>query len=718
MSRLTRKRKRRDRAARRSTVFLGVGGAIVGLMATAVLACFCLASTWLSDLPDYTNIDLYAKSGYSTIYASDRTTVLGRITLENRIEVAMNEVSPYVLEGTVATEDERFYTHRGVDLMGIGRAIVVNLTRGGTSEGASTITQQLVRNTILLSEMSDITAERKVREMYLACKVEEVYNKDQILMMYLNVINYGDGCYGIETAANDYFGVSASELTLSQAAMLVAIPQSPTANNPRTNYDNALERSHLVLSRMLKNGYITQAQYDEALADAPKLVKKKAADDDIANIAPYFVDYVKQLLQGDDFNISELAQGGLSIYTTLDVSCQEAANAAVKEGLADWDEELDASLTSIDPGNGHIVAMVGGRDYETSQFNLATQMSRQAGSSFKTFALVAALEAGVDPDNTYIDSSSPAQITETWTVNNSEGSGSGNMSLADATTYSVNTVYARLAHTLGADAIVKAAHDCGITSNLEAYESIALGAQGVNTLEMADAYATLASGGIHHDPVAVAEVVNSLGDTVYQHEDTEGERVMSAAVAKKVTQILRTVVEYGTGTGASLWCGQAAAGKTGTSEEGRDLWFCGYTPQYATAVWTGYPQERATSWYGGTISAPLWRLYMDTVLEDAEYEEFPDTEEQLEYTYDWDFPQSSWSSYSNSGSGDDDARYEDDEPDEGDEGGEDPGTPDEGEAPPADDRPGDAGDDGGDAADAGGDTGTDDGGDAGDDGGK
>lgn len=404
MSRHTRKRARQSKAPRRITVLFAVFGTLLALCCTGIFAGFCLATTWLSDLPDYTSLDLYAKSGYSTIYAADRETVLGKITLENRIEVAKNEVSEYVLDGTVATEDERFYNHKGVDMVGIGRALVVNIASSGASEGASTITQQLVRNTVLLSEMNDITVKRKIREMYLAVKVEEAYSKDQILMMYLNVINYGDGCYGIETASNDYFGVSADELTLSQAAMLVAIPQSPTANNPRKHYDTALQRSHLVLQRMLSNGYITQAEYDEAIANEPQLVEKSTTDDDVNNIAPHFVDYVKQLLQSDDFNISELSQGGLSIYTTLDVSCQKAANKSIKATLKQFDSKLDSSLTSIDPDNGHIVAMVGGKDYDKNQFNLATQMSRQAGSSFKTFTLVAALEAGVDPDNTYIAS--------------------------------------------------------------------------------------------------------------------------------------------------------------------------------------------------------------------------------------------------------------------------------------------------------------------------
>ena len=660
MSKLSRRRARHAKAQKRTGWIAGIVGAIIALVAACALAVVIVCSTWLQNLPDYSNIDLYAKSGYSTIYAADRQTELAKITLENRVEVARNEVSDYVLDGTVATEDERFYSHNGVDLMGIGRALLTNITGSGR-EGASTITQQLVRNTVLLDEMSSITVERKVREMYIALKVEQEYTKDQILMMYINVINYGDGNYGIETAAEDYFGCSASELTLAQAAMLVGIPQSPNANNPREHYDAALERSHLVLSRMLSNGKITQEEYDQAMAEKPKLYNpKNKKDKDNSNLAPYFVDYVKQLLQTKEFNISELSQGGLAIYTTLDVKAQKAANKAVKQAMAEKDSDMDASLTSIDPSTGNIVAMVGGKNYKKNQFNLATQMSRQAGSSFKTFALVAAMSEGVSPD-TYIDSSSPAQITPTWTVKNSEGEGGGNITLRSATTYSVNTVYARLAHGIGAECIVDTAHKMGITSDLQPYESICLGAQGVNTLEMASAYATLAAGGVYHKPTAVLQVIDVRGNEVYNAGVNEGEQVISEAIAQETTNILKTVIEYGTGTSASLWCGQEAAGKTGTSENGRDLWFCGYTPQYSTAVWSGYREEKATGMYGGSTCGPIWRAYTDAMLEGRELQEFPTTDEKPVYKDGWKFAESWGSDTGYYDDGDDDDYSNDDE---------------------------------------------------------
>lgn len=635
-----RNRKRRYKGQRRSVKFIAIVGTIAGMCMLAFAVMCMIGATWLTNLPDYSNISSYANTGITTIYANDRQTVLARLYLENRIEVTKDEVSPYVLQGTVATEDERFYEHGGIDPIGVARAIFVNASSGGASEGASTITQQLVRNTVLLDEMTDRTIKRKIREMYIALQVEQQYSKDEILMMYVNVVNYGDRCYGIEAASRDYFGKSASELTLSEAALLVGIPQSPTANNPREHMETAMARRATVLDRMLRNGYITQDEYNGVINETPQLVPRETPEDSISKIAPYFVDYVKQVLAEDSqYPATEIAHGGLSIYTTLDVKAQEAANKAIADNLEYRDSELDASLVSVDPDTGNIVAMVGGRDYNTDQFNLATQMSRQAGSAFKTFTLLAALDAGVDPDSTYIDSSSPIVISNTWTVRNSEGHGGGRTSITQATTSSINTVFARLVHAIGAKKVVEMAHACGIESELEEYDTITLGSSGVNTLEMANAYATIANGGYYHEPVAVTEIVSPGGDTIYKHADSQGTRVISAAVAQKATEILETVVTSGTGTGAALWTGQDSAGKTGTSEYGRDLWFCGFTPQYSTAVWSGYRTERQTWMYGGSICAPIWHDYMTDVLEDAKIEDFPTTNEKIIYkkSSTWDF---------------------------------------------------------------------------------
>lgn len=636
----SRNRKRRTSAQGHSARLVTIVGCIAGAFCLVVVLACVVGATWLLGLPDYSDIRSYANTGITTVYANDRQTVLAKLYLENRIEVAQDEVSPYVFEGTVATEDERFYEHGGIDPIGIARALFVNAASGGASEGASTITQQLVRNTVLLDEMTDRTIKRKVREMYIASQAERQYSKDEILLMYVNVVNYGDGCYGIEAASRDYFGKHASELTLSEAALLVGIPQSPNANNPREHMDNAMARRAVVLQRMLSNGYITQSEYDAVINDTPVLSSDTVDEDTVADIAPYFIDYVRnQLDSNPEFPATAIARGGLSVYTTLDPSLQEDANNAIRQNIRYMDSEFDASLVSVDPDDGAIVSMVGGKDYETSKFNLATQMSRQAGSSFKTFTLLSALGEGLDPDNTYIDSSSPVQVGKDWTVSNSEGHGYGSMSVTSATTSSVNTVYAQLVHAIGAGKTAEVAHACGIKSNLVDDDTITLGTSGVNPLEMASAYATIANGGFYHEPYCVTRITDSSGETVYEHEASQARRAISAAVAQKATQILETVISYGSGTGARLSSGQPCAGKTGTSEHGRDLWFCGFTPQLSTAVWAGYVNEKETSMYGGTICAPIWRDFMNAALAGKPVEQFPTTSERINYkpSRTWDF---------------------------------------------------------------------------------
>lgn len=633
MTQTTRRRRRNvqaDKHGKRAAVLSGVLVAFAAIAVAVLLALAFVASTWLRDLPSVDNLDEYAQSGSTTIYANDGETKLAEIYTEDRIQVSLDEISDYVKEGTIATEDERFYNHGGFDMMGIARAAFVNITGQG-SEGASTLTQQLVRNTVLLDEMTDISVKRKVREIYLAVQMEQRYSKDEILNYYLNIVNYGNNCYGIEAAARNYFGIGADELTLSQAALLVGIPNSPNAYEPREHYDAAIERRNVVLSRMLSNGCITQEEYDEALADRPEVLESNGLHGDVDDIAPYFVDYVNSLMKTEGYiTETERHRGGISIYTTLDPSCQSAANDAVQSVMADSD--LDAALASVDPDNGHIVAMVGGKDYASEPFNLATQMSRQPGSTFKPFALAAALEQGISPQ-TKFDATSPAKITKDWTVNNSEGDGKGYTTLEKATWNSLNTVYAHLTHDMiGAQSIVDMAHRCGIESDLNAVESICLGTQGVNALEMASAYATFANDGVRHEPVAVLKVVDSEGEVLYEHVDDEGEQVISPALAEEVTRILQGVITSGTGTGARQSSGQAVAGKTGTSEEGRDLWFCGYSPQYSTAVWTGYRSDTPTPLYGSTTSTPIWDRYMEAVLEGTELEAFPSGGGELIYT--------------------------------------------------------------------------------------
>lgn len=606
---------------------------ITAFIAAGLIGCAILSNIWLQNLPDYKSLDHYAQTGTTTIYANDGETVLGRINLINRIKVESNAIDQKAKDAIVAVEDERFYEHGAIDIQSIARAVFANLT--GKTQGGSTLTQQLVRNTILLDEMADRTLARKVREMYLAMKIEQENSKDDILTTYMNVVNFGDGNYSIEAASQNYFGHSANELSLGEASLLAGIPNSPNQYNPRENYEGAIARQQVVLQRMLANNFITQQDYDDAIANPPLIIEKKS-NDQVEQIAPYFVDYIKQLLKNDPtYNIGQEGMNGYNIYTTLDVKDQQAANESVESVLKNKD--LDGSLCAIDPKTGYVLAMVGGRDYETNKFNLATQMSRQAGSTFKPFTLIAAMQLGMSP-KTRVGGESPAEITKEWSVKNSGNSNYGTIDLYSATASSVNTVYAKVAHEIGAQAIIDTAHALGIKSDLTNHEAITLGTEGVNTLEMASAYATIAAGGIYREPIAITKIATTEGEEVFEAEVSEGVQVISPEIAYLATDVMRGVIEGGTASKARLANGQAAAGKTGTTDYGADLWMCGYTPQLSCAVWTGTRDNSPTPLFGGTTSTPIWKKFMDVALKDEKVVKFEEIDtKNIVWRNDWHF---------------------------------------------------------------------------------
>lgn len=624
MSSRTRNSRRRDKTHVSGFVVIALLFTIIAAGFALVLSGFKLVDSWLQDLPDYTNADAYLSAEPTEILDADGN-VIASLYLQNRKSVQKDQVSEWVFKATVDTEDERFYSHNGIDPKGIARAAFKSVS-GGNREGASTITQQLVRNTILSDEQFEVSLRRKVREAYIALQIEKIYSKDQILMMYLNTIYYGSGAYGIEAASQTYLGKKAQDLTLSEAALLSGLPQSPSKLDPTKNPEAAKERRNTVLKRMLTNGDITQEQYDEASSEDIKLNYTPPTENGTYKY-PYFVDYVKSLLL-QKFPKDTLFKSGLTVKTTIRPKLQEAATDAVLSKVEGGGDRLEAALVSIDPKTGYIVAMVGGRNYEKDQFNLATQSRRQPGSSFKTFTLVTAIAAGMDPQ-TKVNGDSPCTIGD-WKVSNFGGKSMGILTLETATWKSSNTAYARLANALGAGSIVDTAHKMGITSKLEQFTSITLGTSGVSPLEMASGYATLAAGGVHREPVAITEIVDRNGDTIYKAED-KPEQVIDPKVAGAVTNVLKGVLTSGTGRAAALSNGQEAAGKTGTTQKTRDLWFVGYTPQFSTAVWTGYRQEAEIKYGGsvastGKIPSPIWKSYMEAALQTVPKESFPTVE--------------------------------------------------------------------------------------------
>ncbi|MBE6479792.1 MAG: penicillin-binding protein, partial [Olsenella sp.] len=441
----------------------GFFGFLALLGMALALSLGSLVELWLQDLPDYSSADAYLVAEPTQVLDS-KGNVIAEFYLQNRRSITMDEVSPYVIAGTVDTEDVRFYQHNGVDIQGIARAVVVQLTGG--HEGASTITQQLVRNTVLSDEQFEQSLKRKVREAYIAIEMEKAYTKDQILMMYLNTIYYGHGAYGIEAASRTFFNKHASDLTLAEAALLVGLPQSPSAYDPTTNPEGALWRRNIVLDRMLTAGDISQADHDAAQAEELNLnLGESVMDGD--GTYPYWTYYVKALLE-EDFEQDTLFRGGLQIYTTLDPDWQRAAEEAVNEQLAEMgDDELECALVAVDPATGYIKALVGGRDFDRDQFNLATQARRQPGSSFKAITLVTAISQGMNP-NVVLNCNSPLQVTPTWKVQNYANANYGNITLARATEVSSNTGYVQVAEVVGAENIVSTAHAMGISVDIPA----------------------------------------------------------------------------------------------------------------------------------------------------------------------------------------------------------------------------------------------------------
>lgn len=607
--------------------FLLIIVALCILLFRGVSSVFGSYNDWVADLPPI-NSESFKFAEDSYMYAADGTTLLAKFQLEKRDPVETKDISDFVVKGTVDVEDVRFYEHDGVDMAGIVRAVVNNLF-GGALEGASTITQQLVRNTALSDEATDITFERKAREAELALELEKLYTKDEILNMYLNTINYGDGCYGIQAASQNYFQTDAKDLTLAQAATLIGIPQSPTAYNPKVYPDACLERRNKVLERMLSAGDITQEQHDAALAEPLNLDPAPEEPSQGIYAFPYFTSFVRDsLMQADNpygCTYADLFEGGLKIYTTLDVAMQESAEAACSDQYGRMDEGLDASLVAMDPTNGYVKALVGGNDFYSDQWNIAVQGGRPTGSSFKAFTLAAAIEEGISPKST-IDCSNPFTLPNGETVNNFNNANYGTRTIEDATAVSSNTGYYRLMEEVGSDKVIELAHRVGIDAELPEYSIITLGTENITPLEMAEAYSTFADGGMHHDYVIITKIEDKEGQVLYE-ADTTGDRALSEEVAGAVTEVLRGVFEksYATAYGAGPSNGQSVAGKTGTGVDYRDHWLVGYSPTLTCAAWIGNRDYSSTSeWI--TANA-LWQDFMSRALEGEEPEDFPKVKE-------------------------------------------------------------------------------------------
>jgi penicillin-binding protein 1A len=557
-------------------------------------------------------------------------------------------MSPWLAKATVAIEDRRFYQHDGIDYGAIVRAAFENWRAQDVVQGGSTITQQLVRN-LYQPVGTEITLSRKVREACLALKLDAAWSKERILEAYLNQVYYGNRAYGVEAAAQTYFSKSAAELTLPEAALLAGLPQAPSFYDPFTRDQAAGLRRNEVLAAMREAGTITQAQYEWASA-SPVRLKPGSLYTKIRE--PYFFSYVRDRLI-EEYGANYVQTGGLRIYTTIDPRFQRLATEAIREVLTEPDDPA-AAIVAINPSNGAIRAMAsvipGGR---RTQFNLAAQGRRQAGSAFKTFVLAEAIRRGANPQTTYYLSAPfyyrADENSEPWMPKTYDGSYYGPSSLVSATLRSDNTVYARLTLDVGPARVAELAREMGVRSPLKPVPSIGLGTNGVSVLDMASAYATLAAGGVYSEPMAIRKVVLPNGEVDETWSKPERRRVLPDWVAYEVTKILEENMLDGTGTGA--YFGRPAAGKTGTTDDYTDAWFCGYTPTLSAAVWVGYPNSTVpmTSVHGRTVSggsfpADIWNLFVSRALSPTPVADFPLPRQQPVWR-DWEGEYDTYGSY-------------------------------------------------------------------------
>lgn len=710
-------------------VLLLVVGGIAGVMVYHELA---------KDLPRPGELGEYQTSLVTKVYANDGE-LIADFFVEKRFLIPLDEIPLHVRQATIAAEDGRFYTHSGIDSVGVLRALWVNYRAGGVKEGASTLTQQVARMLFLNRER---TLGRKLREGILAYRIERQFSKDQILEMYLNNIFYGHNVYGIEAAAQVYFGKAAKDLTLPEGALIAGLPRAPNRYSPLKDLKLCIQRRNYVLRRMVEEGYITAEQEQYATKEPVQLHESKPQ----AKKAPYFVEYVRQYLE-DTYGANALYRGGFQVYTTLDTRLQQVAEQTLQQGLLtmdkrhgyhgpkrrltltgnpstdgplidaatrpadgalpirqgellpavvlrvgtadaqvaikdgrgtirqesfawaratdlqqDYDDRKSLSLREllqrgdiiqvrverVDPtgkahgllfepdpgvqgalltmevGTGHVLAMVGGYDFSKSQFNRATQALRQPGSAFKPVIYAAAIEAGMTPATVIVDAPMVVEIAkgQEWRPENYSQRFYGPTTLRTALTHSRNVVTVKVLEKIGIPRTLAYARRMGITSPLAPYLSLALGSSDVTLVELTTAYGVFANGGMHVPPVFITKIVNTQGKVIEEHLP-EAHRAMDAEVAYTITSMLEDVVERGTGKPVRA-LGRPVAGKTGTTNDFRDAWFMGYTPEFVTGVWLGV-DDRTTLGHGetgGRAASPIWLAFMQEALRDAPITDF------------------------------------------------------------------------------------------------
>ncbi len=577
------------------------------------------------DLPSIDTLKDYRPSIASRVY-DDNNELIDEFFLEDRKIVKIEEVPKIVDYAFVASEDSRFYQHQGLDIQSIFRALFKNFEAGHIVQGGSTITQQVAKMMYLSPEKKYI---RKLKEVILAYKIDKYLSKDEILNLYLNQIYLGHGTYGIESAALGYFGKTAKELTLPEAALLAGLPKAPNTYSPFLYFDKAKQRQAYVLSRMVEDGYISKEEMEKAYAATLQLRPMKPKD----KVAAYFVENVRRYVQ-EKYGADVLYKEGLSIYTTLNLSAQQEARDAVEKGLTELEDRqkyerglVQGALFSMDVKTGAIRAMVGGRDFNKSEFNRATQSRRQAGSAFKPLIYTAAFDKGLNPSTRFVDSpiiiEDPTAEDGLWKPRNFDEKFLGPTTMRTALVQSRNIVTIKILQEIGVDYAASYATNMGISSPITRTLSLALGVSGVTLEELVRAYDVLANQGKKVTPYFIKKIVDRTGN-VFEETKPQSEQVIDPRIAFMTSYIMRDVVESGTGRRVKS-IGRPVAAKTGTTNDFRDAWFIGFTPSLITGIWVGFDQEISLGKLevGGRAAAPIWLYFMEKVLKNTPVETFP-----------------------------------------------------------------------------------------------
>ena len=580
-----------------------------------LLGCACLLAgiasleLYLSSLPPIENLEQWKPNIITKIYSSDEE-IIKTFTAYTFQKIELKDIPDNLKKALIATEDKNFYRHHGYDIGGLARSTVQNILAGHVVQGASTITQQLARVLFLNNER---TFDRKLKELFIAARIEKTISKDQILEMYMNSVYLGAGAYGVEGASQIYFDKHLKECSLAELALIAGLPQAPSVYNPFNNMDLAVKRRNQVLMRMFKMRYITKDEYEAAKEEKVKLAKVPQYY--TTNKAPYFCDYVMKELEKLGFDETEIANGGYKVVTTLDYKAQKAADEAIVKNLKNWGlngDKNQAAVFSFSPIDGKILVYAGGKDYAKSQYDRVTQAIRPPGSAFKPIVYAAAMEKGITPNDLIEDT--PVTIGN-WSPHNYGNRYRGKIPVYTALTVSSNVCAARIIKEVGIRSVIQIARVLGIETPLEYDYTIALGSNGVKLFEFTRAYGAFANGGFVVQPYAVERVETPRGKVVYRAPKTRISHQLSMNTAAEMTAMMKSVVSNGTGRAASI--GKPAAGKTGTTDDNKDAYFMGYTPHIVTGVWVGNDDNTVMnkSIQGGTVPALIWKDVMAVATE-------------------------------------------------------------------------------------------------------